>query len=231
MNKNKVNKTCKYFNDDAKCALIQPEQNCYQCIMVEQETNKKDMSLMREKLRKLEEENRTLKILLADNAIESYKTSLKPEVNSSSKDKEDNSKRKIRMFSSAQMFTINGCEDDDLEKVLELALELSGWGEVESFYEDKNGLVLCAYECECDGSKVYPTTPTIPMLVEQINQYIKSLPQEDIIRVAGNRPSIDGIVELGWEVFHPLSYGKNKVENYELAGIIGVRPCWIIFSK
>ena len=52
------------------------------------------------------------------------------------------------MFSCEQTFTINGCDDEVLEKVLGLAIELSGWKGIKSFYEDKNGLVLCAYECE-----------------------------------------------------------------------------------
>lgn len=133
------------------------------------------------------------------------------------------------MFSSEQKFTINGCDDDVLEKVLGLAIELSGWKGVKSFYEDKNGLVFCGYEC--DGSTKYPFEATIPVLVEQINQYIKNLSREDIIRLAGGEPDIDGSVELGWEVFHPLWYGENEIEKYELAGILAVRPCWIVFAK
>jgi len=133
------------------------------------------------------------------------------------------------MFSSEQTFTINGDNNEALEKVLKLALELSGWKEFEAFYEDRNGLVLCAYEC--DGSTVYPFKAPIPLLVEQINRYIKKLSSEDILRLAGKEPDNDGIVRLGWEVFHPLWYGDNGIDKYELAAVIAVRPCWIVYGK
>lgn len=113
--------------------------------------------------------------------------------------------------------------------MLELALELCSWKSVKAFYEDKNGLVFCAYEC--DGSTTYPFKATIPILVEQINQYIDNLPREDIVRLAGDEPDVDGTIRLGWEVFHPLWYGENEIEEYENAAILAVRPCWIIYGK
>ena len=133
------------------------------------------------------------------------------------------------MFSCQQNFTINGCENEVLEKVLKLAIELSGWKGIKSFYEDRNGLVFCSYDCK--GSIKYPFEVTVPILVEQINQYIKKLSSEDIIRLAGKEPDIDGVVELGWEVFYPLWYGENEIEEYDEAAILAVRPCWIVFSK
>ena len=133
------------------------------------------------------------------------------------------------MFSCQQTFTINGSDDEALERVLKLALELCGWKGVKAFYEDVNGLVFCAYDC--DGSTKYPFEATIPVLVEHVNQYIQNLSSEDIVRLAGDEPDIDGIVELGWEVFHPLWYGENEIEEYEEAAILAVRPCWIVFSK
>ena len=77
------------------------------------------------------------------------------------------------MFSSEQTFTINGHTNKALEKVLQLALDLCGLKSIKAFYEDKNGLVLCSYKCS--GSTEYPFEVTIPVLVEQINQYIKNL--------------------------------------------------------
>lgn len=137
------------------------------------------------------------------------------------------------MFSSEQTFTINGDSNEALTKVLQLALDLSGWGQtkkqIKAFYEDKNGLVLCSYECS--GSTAYPFEATIPVLVEQINQYIKKLSDKDILRLAGEEPDNDGTVRLGWEVFHPLWYGDNKIDRYELAAVIAVRPCWIVYGK
>ena len=133
------------------------------------------------------------------------------------------------MFSSEQTFTINGDKNNVLEKVLQLALDLCGWKGIKAFYEDKNGLVLCSYECS--GSTIYPFEATIPVLVEQINQYIDNLSNEDVLRLAGIEPDIDGSVRLGWEVFHPLWYGENKVDKYELAAVIAVRPCWIVYGK
>jgi len=133
------------------------------------------------------------------------------------------------MFSSEQTFTINGDNDEALEKVLKLALELSGWEGIEAFYEDRNGLVLCAYECS--SSTAYPFKVPISLLIKQINEYIKKLSSEDILRLAGKEPDNDGIVRLGWEVFHPLWYGENGIDKYELAAVIAVRPCWIVYGK
>lgn len=79
MNENTVNRKCKYFKCPTKCALIQPDGNCYQCLIVRYEINKKDLSMMRERLDKLEEENKTLKILLADKLITENKDLASPE--------------------------------------------------------------------------------------------------------------------------------------------------------
>lgn len=133
------------------------------------------------------------------------------------------------MFSSEQTFTINGDNNQALEKVLQLALDLCGWKGIEAFYKDVNGLVLCGYKCS--GSTEYPFEATVPVLVEQINLYIKNLSSEDILRLAGEEPDNDGTVRLGWEVFYPLWYGDNKINKYELAAVIAVRPCWIIYGK
>ena len=64
-----VNRKCKYFNDPEKCALIQPEYNCYQCPIVEWEINKKDLSLLQGRISKLEKENHDLKIMLAEKLL------------------------------------------------------------------------------------------------------------------------------------------------------------------
>lgn len=133
------------------------------------------------------------------------------------------------MFSSEQNFTINGDNDKALEKVLQLALDLCGWKEIKAFYEDKNGLVLCAYKC--NGSTEYPFKATIPVLVEQINQYIDNLSNGDVLRLAGEEPDNDGTVRLGWEVFHPLWYGENEIDKYELSAVLAVRPSWIVYGK
>lgn len=135
------------------------------------------------------------------------------------------------MFSSEQTFTINGDNNKDLKKVLQLALDLCGWSGVKAFYEDTWGLVLCGYNC--DGSTKYPFEPTIPVLVEQINQYINNLSSEDILRMAGEEPDNNGDVVLGWEVFHPLWHGcgQNEIDKYTGAEIIAIRPCWIVYGK
>ena len=133
------------------------------------------------------------------------------------------------MFSSEQTFTINGDNNEMLEKVLQLALDVCGWKGIKAFYEDKNGLVFCTYEC--NGSTKYPFEATVPVLVEQINQYIKKMSMEDVKKLAGTAPDNDGTVRLGWEVFHPLWYGENKIEKYELAAVLAIRPCWIVYGK
>lgn len=123
------------------------------------------------------------------------------------------------MFSSEQTFTINGDHNSALEKVLELAMTLSGTKTIESFYKDAR------------GSTEYPFKPTTKVLVEQISQYIDDLSAEEIWSLAGEEPDIDGTVRLGWEVFHPLWYGDNKIDKYELAAVIAVRPSWIVYGK
>lgn len=133
------------------------------------------------------------------------------------------------MFSSEQTFTINGYNNKALEKVLQLALDLCGWKGIKAFYEDKNGLVLCSYKC--NGSTEYPFEATVPVLVEHINQYINNLSDENISRLAGEAPDNDGTVMLGWEVFHPLWYGENEIDKYDLAAVLAVRPCWIVYGK
>lgn len=132
------------------------------------------------------------------------------------------------MFNSLQTFTINGDDNKVLEKVLQCAFEICGES-VESFYEDKNGLVFCSH-CYGDSTK-YPFKATIPILVEQINQYINNLSNEDILRLAGKEPYSDGTVELGWEIFYPLWYGENEIERYEDEAILAVRPHWIVYGK
>lgn len=133
------------------------------------------------------------------------------------------------MFSSEQHFVINGENKNDLEKVLKLALDLADYKSVKAFYKDPKGLVLCWYECK--GSTPYPFEATIPVLVEQIMQYLNSLTTDEIFNLAGNCPDIDGSVELGWEVFHPLWYGENDLENYTGYEIIAIRPSWVIYGK
>lgn len=133
------------------------------------------------------------------------------------------------MFSSNQTFTINGDDNETLAKVLQCALDIAEYNFIKSFYEDKNGLVFCGYPC--DGSTKYPIEATIPVLVEHINQYIKNLSKEDIIRMAGKEPDNDGDVILGWEVFHPQCYGRNELVKHEQAALIAVRPYWIIYGK
>lgn len=131
------------------------------------------------------------------------------------------------MFSSEQTFTINGHLDKDLKKVLQFTLEF-GDVAIQAFYEDKNGLVLCSYQC-C-GAQAYPFEPTVPVLVEHVKQYIKKLPKEDVCRMAGDKPNNDSVY-LGWEVFHPLWYGDNEIEKYEPEAVIAIRPSWIVYGK
>ena len=70
LNRNMVNRKCKYFNQPEKCVLLQPECNCYQCPIVRWEIDKKDVDLFRRRLDELEKENQKLKILLADKTLE-----------------------------------------------------------------------------------------------------------------------------------------------------------------
>lgn len=132
------------------------------------------------------------------------------------------------MFSSQQTFIINGYRDENLGKVLSLALELSGC-KIEAFYVDERGLVFCSYECS--GSTAYPFKPTIPILVEHINQYFNGLSDSQIMLLAGEEPDDGEEVILGWEVFYPSWYGENKIEKYECAAVVAVRPCWIVYGK
>ena len=132
------------------------------------------------------------------------------------------------MFSDLQTFTISGETKEELQKVLQLAVKLSGW-DIKAFFKDKNGLVFCYYKG--NGDTEYPFKPTVPVLVEQIYQYLDDLDTEDTVRLAGGEPDIDGSVRLGWEVFHPLWYGENEIEKYNDNAVIAVRPCWVVYGK
>lgn len=132
------------------------------------------------------------------------------------------------MFSSEQKFVIDGETDSNLAKVIQLVFDISGEKKIKSFYNDKNGLVFCT--SEEDGNK-YPFEPTVTVLVEQINQYIKNLSQEDIKRLAGYEPGIDGTVVLGWEVFCPTYGGTEDLENHKWSELFAVRPKWIVYAK
>lgn len=122
------------------------------------------------------------------------------------------------MFSSEQTFTINGEYDLALEKVLNLAMELSNTKAIKAFYKDKKGLVFCSYKCY--GSTEYPFEPTIKVLVEQIKQYIDNLSSEEVRLLAGIAPDNDGTVVLGWEVFYPLQK-YNLVEKAAMMAVDG----------
>lgn len=80
-------------------------------------------------------------------------------------------------------------------------------------------------EFKGDDLTPYPFEVSVPILVEQIKQYIENCSQEDIIRLAGEEPDNDGIVNLGWEVFCPLWYDHDKIVNYDFSMILAVRPC------
>lgn len=130
------------------------------------------------------------------------------------------------MFSSEQTFTINGDKYEILAKVIEFALKISGHIDVGGYYVDKKGLVWCSY-----GGSSYPFKATIPIMVEQAKQYIEGLTYEETERLAGEEPDNDGSVYLGWEVFYPLWYGDNGLENYSSGAFLAIRPCWIVYGK
>ena len=63
------------------------------------------------------------------------------------------------MFSSEQTFIIDGDNDKNLEKAIQLIFDISR-EKVESFYEDSKGLVFCSDKEDGIG---YPFEPTIPL--------------------------------------------------------------------
>ena len=132
------------------------------------------------------------------------------------------------MFVSSQKFVINGESYDSLARVIEFALKLSN-SSIKAFYKDVRGLVLCSYECE--GSTLYPFEPTVPVLVEQVKQYLSELTSEELTSMAGLEPEYAESTHLGWEVFHPLWYGDYKIDKYNLAAVIAIRPSWIVYGK
>ena len=134
------------------------------------------------------------------------------------------------MFSSEQAFVINGDNNEALSKVLQLALDLSGTKEIEAFYEDPNGLVLCRHGCK--GAIKYPFKATIPILVEQINQYTHRFSGEALDYLAGRKPDVDGTVRIGWVVFCPTYDGLYQLREYNYwDAVVAVRPCWIVYDK
>lgn len=133
------------------------------------------------------------------------------------------------MFSSEQILNINGDSDEALEVAIECAMKLAGRNKVEAFRKDEKGLVFYAhYE---NGTTKYPFEPTVKVLVEQVKDYLKSLNGAEIKAMAGPCPDVDGSVELGWELFHPLWYGPNAIEEYDFWAFLAIRPSWIVYAK
>lgn len=76
---NTVKKNCVFYKDDKSCEKLQPERNCYQCDltrvkMLESDVNnyKKRLYAAEENNETLEEENKKLKIMLAENYLLKY---------------------------------------------------------------------------------------------------------------------------------------------------------------
>lgn len=136
------------------------------------------------------------------------------------------------MFSSEQIFNINGCDDNALNEVLNLAKKLSDNPQIKAFRKGPKGLVFYYTDRSTRGDiQKYPFPATNPVIIEQIKDYIKNLSREEIKMLAGPCPDIDGSVELGWEVFCPLWYGKNEIEEHDWGEFLAVRPSWIVFAK
>lgn len=134
------------------------------------------------------------------------------------------------MFSSMQILNINGDSDEALELALDFALKIAGREKIKAFRKDPKGL---AFYCRAGKSNTteYPFPATTKVLVEQIKDYIKNLSREELFNFAGPCPDIDGSVELGWELFYPLWYGRNELEEYDGLEILAVRPSWIVYAK
>lgn len=131
------------------------------------------------------------------------------------------------MFSSCQIFAVNGDNDKDLEKAIQLALDLSE-DEINSFKIDEDGLHL-SWTDDIKDYTNYPFKPTTKVIVEHYKNYLSKI--EDIEKLIGEEPDIDGSIHLGWKVFHPLWYGEYKVNDYTLYDIIVIKPDWIIYGK
>lgn len=131
------------------------------------------------------------------------------------------------MFSSNQIFTINGDNNEDLEKAIQLALDLSE-DKINSFRIDEDGLHL-SWIKDRDNYTNYPFEPTTKVIVEHFKDYLSKI--ENIEEIIGEEPDIDGSIYLGWKVFHPLWYGEYEVKNYTFHDIVVIKPDWIIYGK
>ncbi len=134
------------------------------------------------------------------------------------------------MFSSMQVLNINGDSDEALELALDFALKIAGREKIKAFRKDPKGLAFYSVTVE-SGTTEYPFPATTKVLVEQIKDYINNLSREEVFNLAGPCPDIDGSVELGWELFHPLWYGENALEKYDDWAFLAVRPSWIVYAK
>ena len=136
------------------------------------------------------------------------------------------------MFSSEQRLIINGEGTRDLQKALKFILDYADTT-VKSFYYDEHGwLVFCNWYAEGKGEQKYPFEVTVPILVEQIEQYLKNPPKQ-AIELMGYAQDIDGSIYEGWELFAAdwRSNSPEEIEPYELNALFAVRPAWIYYAK
>lgn len=65
-NENKVKKNCRFYNRPVICAALQPERNCYQCVIAERDILATQQKHLQDKIRQLERENSLLKSKLCE---------------------------------------------------------------------------------------------------------------------------------------------------------------------
>ena len=137
------------------------------------------------------------------------------------------------MFSSEQRLIINGEGREDLQKALEFILDYADTTVKSFFYDEHGWLVFCDwYDDEEEREQKYPFEATVPILVEQIEQYLKNPPKQ-AIELMGDAQDIDGSIYKGWELFAAdwRSNSPEEIEPYELNALFAVRPCWIYYAK
>lgn len=68
-NANKVKKNCKFYNRPVICSALQPECNCYQCVIAERDILAAQEKHLRNQISELERENSFLRSKLSKQYI------------------------------------------------------------------------------------------------------------------------------------------------------------------
>jgi len=144
------------------------------------------------------------------------------------------------MFSSGQIFKINGDDISNLEKVLNLAFELSENTPKSISYDPIKGLIFGWLGEDKYGYKSFPVKLNVGICLELAKNYLESPEVSETYNKLmnvndeeGGFNDDDGTIKYGWEVFIPQNKYRDKEYGIEepFYAIVGIRPILTFYGK